>query len=87
MYQAVSLGCFPNVKIFHTSAKHDGQVYIPELNYLIMVTCVIVTSAFKTVEKIDNAYGVVVVNVCNGDLNKFNHCYNARHMEEEHMVG
>ncbi|GKV14993.1 hypothetical protein SLEP1_g25794 [Rubroshorea leprosula] len=55
--QSLSLGCFPKVKVIHTSAKYEGQVYIPEINYMLMVACVIVTAAFKTTTKIGNAYG------------------------------
>lgn len=55
--QSLSLGCFPRVKIVHTSAKYEGQVYIPEINYMLMVACVIVTLGFRTTEKIGNAYG------------------------------
>ncbi|CAK9133291.1 unnamed protein product [Ilex paraguariensis] len=61
--QSLRLGCFPRVKVVHTSAKYEGQVYIPEINYLLMVACVIVTFAFKTTEKIGNAYGIAVVAV------------------------
>lgn len=55
--QSLSLGCFPRVKIVHTSAKYEGQVYIPEVNYLLMIACVGVTIGFRTTEKIGNAYG------------------------------
>ncbi|GLU15667.1 hypothetical protein SLE2022_321400 [Rubroshorea leprosula] len=61
--QSLSLGCFPKVKVIHTSAKYEGQVYIPEINYMLMVACVIVTAAFKTTTKIGNAYGIAVVAV------------------------
>ncbi|KAK6260212.1 hypothetical protein SCA6_014686 [Theobroma cacao] len=56
IHQSLSLGCFPRVKVVHTSAKHDGQVYIPEVNYLLMLACVGVTAGFKTTEKIGHAY-------------------------------
>ncbi|CDP10076.1 unnamed protein product [Coffea canephora] len=59
--QSLSLGCFPRVKIVHTSSKYEGQVYIPEINYLLMVACVAVTLAFKNTVKIGNAYGIAVV--------------------------
>ncbi|KAE8665464.1 wee1-like protein kinase-like [Hibiscus syriacus] len=59
--QSLSLGCFPRVKIVHTSAKYEGQVYIPEVNYLLMLACVGVTLGFKTTEKMGNAYGIAVV--------------------------
>ncbi|KAG8365772.1 hypothetical protein BUALT_Bualt17G0006600 [Buddleja alternifolia] len=61
--QSLSLSCFPRVKVVHTSDKYEGQVYIPEVNYFLMVACVIVTYSFKTTEKIGNAYGIAVVAV------------------------
>ncbi|KAL7200268.1 hypothetical protein ACSBR1_032233 [Camellia fascicularis] len=59
--QSLSLGCFPRVKIIHTSAKFKGQVYIPKINYLLMLACVVVTAVFRTTAKIGNAYGIAVV--------------------------
>ena len=59
--QAQNVGCFPRVKVIHTSTKHDGQVYIPELNYFLMIACVLVTLSFKTTEKLGHAYGIAVV--------------------------
>ncbi|KAL1350256.1 hypothetical protein HN51_014374 [Arachis hypogaea] len=59
--QALSLGCFPRVKVVHTSIKHQGQVYIPEINYMFMIACIIVCAAFKTTEKISHAYGIAVI--------------------------
>lgn len=61
--QSLALGCFPRVKVVHTSNKHRGQVYIPEINYLLMVACVIVTLAFRSSEQLGNAYGLAVVSV------------------------
>ncbi|KAI4304872.1 hypothetical protein MLD38_040333 [Melastoma candidum] len=61
--QSLSLGCFPRVKVVHTSAKYEGQVYIPEVNYVLMVACVIVTIGFGNSTNIGNAYGVAVVSV------------------------
>lgn len=55
--QALSLGCFPKVKVVHTSAKHHGQVYIPEINYMFMIACILICAAFKTTDKISHAYG------------------------------
>ncbi|KAK0592990.1 hypothetical protein LWI29_028719 [Acer saccharum] len=61
--QSLSLGCFPRVKVVHTSTEHEGQVYIPEINWLLMICCVIVTGAFKNTSSIGNAYGIAVVAV------------------------
>ncbi|CAI9781117.1 unnamed protein product [Fraxinus pennsylvanica] len=59
--QSLSLGCFPRVKIVHTSTEYEGQVYIPEINYLLMMACIFVTIGFRTTTKIGNAYGIAVV--------------------------
>ncbi|XP_028776960.1 potassium transporter 5-like [Neltuma alba] len=59
--QALNLGCFPRVKVVHTSVKHSGQVYIPEINYMFMIACIIICAAFKTTENISHAYGIAVV--------------------------
>ncbi|KAL0457970.1 UNVERIFIED_CONTAM: Potassium transporter 5 [Sesamum latifolium] len=59
--QSLSLGCFPRVKIVHTSTKYQGQVYVPEINYLLMLACIFVTLGFRTTTKIGNAYGIAVV--------------------------
>ena len=55
--QSLALGCFPRVTVVHTSDKHEGQVYIPELNYVLMIACVAVTLGFRTTESIGHAYG------------------------------
>ncbi|EYU40530.1 hypothetical protein ABFS82_14G129900 [Erythranthe guttata] len=59
--QSLSLGCFPRVKVVHTSTKYPGQVYIPEINYLLMLACIFVTLGFRNTTKIGNAYGIAVV--------------------------
>ncbi|XP_043694658.1 potassium transporter 5-like [Telopea speciosissima] len=61
--QSQSLGCFPRVKVIHTSKKYAGQVYIPEVNYALMIGCIIVTAAFQSTTNIGNAYGICVVTV------------------------
>ena len=55
--QAVSHGCFPRVKIVHTSKKFLGQIYCPEINWILMVGCIAVTASFKNQSQIGNAYG------------------------------
>ncbi|XP_031098463.1 potassium transporter 5-like isoform X2 [Ipomoea triloba] len=61
--QSLSLGCFPRVKVIHTSSKYEGQVYIPEVNWILMILCITVTYSFKTTTQINNAYGIAVVSV------------------------
>jgi KUP system potassium uptake protein len=63
--QSQILGCFPRVRVTHTSKKFHGQVYIPEINYALMILCVAVTAIFQTTEKIGNAYGKKSLNYKN----------------------
>ncbi|KAK1439378.1 hypothetical protein QVD17_05195 [Tagetes erecta] len=59
--QANALGCFPRVKVVHTSKKFLGQIYVPDINWILMVLCIIVTVGFKNQSQIGNAYGTAVV--------------------------
>ncbi|OVA04325.1 potassium transporter [Macleaya cordata] len=59
--QSLALGCFPKVKVVHTSSTYKGQVYIPEINFLLMFACIGVTLGFKNTLTIGNAYGLAVV--------------------------
>ncbi|KAB2097742.1 hypothetical protein ERO13_A01G180550v2 [Gossypium hirsutum] len=61
--QSLTLGCFPRVKVVHTSTEYEGQVYIPEINYMLMIACVAVTIGFRTTENIGHAYGIAIVTV------------------------
>lgn len=45
--------------------QHKGQVYIPMLNYLLMILCVIVVATFQTSVKLTRAYGDALQrNIC-----------------------
>lgn len=59
--QSLALGCFPRVNIIHTSSKHEGQVYSPEINYILMLLTVGLVVGFKGGVELANAYGVVVI--------------------------
>ncbi|PKA57759.1 Potassium transporter 5 [Apostasia shenzhenica] len=61
--QSMALGCFPRVRVIHTSHKHEGQVFIPEINFFLLLACVFVTASFKETTNIGNAYGIAVVAV------------------------
>lgn len=56
--QSRALGCFPRVKIVHTSNNIHGQIYIPEVNWLLMLLCLAVVSGFRDTAMIANAYGL-----------------------------
>ncbi|XP_010525379.1 PREDICTED: potassium transporter 2 [Tarenaya hassleriana] len=61
--QSQSLGCFPRVKVVHTSDKIHGQIYIPEINWLLMILCIAVTIGFRDVKHLGNASGLAVMAV------------------------
>lgn len=57
--QAVLLDYFPRVKIVHTSTVKEGEVYSPEVNYILMVLCVGVILIFGGGQDIGNAFGKI----------------------------
>ncbi|CAL9230320.1 unnamed protein product [Arabidopsis halleri] len=61
--QCTSLGCFPKVKIVHTSSRMHGQIYIPEINWTLMLLCLAVTVGFRDTKHISNASGLAVITV------------------------
>ncbi|XP_047941412.1 potassium transporter 2 isoform X2 [Salvia hispanica] len=61
--QSQSLGCFPRVKVIHTSDKIHGQIYIPEINWLLMILCIAVTIGFRDIKHMGNASGLAVMAV------------------------
>jgi KUP system potassium uptake protein len=58
--QSVVLDYFPRVKIVHTSHNKEGEVYSPEVNYILMVLCVAVILIFGDGKDIGNAFGMTV---------------------------
>ncbi len=58
--QAVQLGYSPRVRIEHTSAAQYGQIYIPAVNWALMLACIGLVLAFKTSSDLTAAYGVAV---------------------------
>ncbi|CAA2956440.1 potassium transporter 8-like [Olea europaea subsp. europaea] len=61
--QCSALGYFPRVRIIHTSSKNCGQIYIPEINWILMLLCLAVTIGFRDTKHISNASGLAVITV------------------------
>jgi KUP system potassium uptake protein len=59
-HQAVQLGFLPRVTVKHTSHETEGQIYIPEVNWLLMVACLALVLGFKRSSALANAYGIAV---------------------------
>jgi KUP system potassium uptake protein len=50
---------FPKVKLVHTSDKFHGQIYIPLVNWLMMIGTVIVTAVYHNVRPPPPPHGIV----------------------------
>lgn len=58
--QAVQQGYLPRVLIHHTSENEFGQIYIKNINYLLMIGCILLVLTFKTSSNLAAAYGIAV---------------------------
>ena len=58
--QAMQLGFWPRLSVRHTSAKTEGQIYIPEMNYMMLVLTIAVVLQFKSSSGLAAAYGIAV---------------------------
>uniref|UniRef100_A0A1J3HKK3 Potassium transporter n=1 Tax=Noccaea caerulescens TaxID=107243 RepID=A0A1J3HKK3_NOCCA len=56
--QCHALGCFPRVKVVHTSKHIYGQIYIPEINWILMIVTLAIAIGFQDTTLIGNAYGL-----------------------------
>jgi KUP system potassium uptake protein len=58
--QAVQLDYLPRVAIRNTSQEHSGQIYVPLVNWVLMVACVALVVGFRTSSNLAAAYGIAV---------------------------
>jgi len=58
--QAIQLGYCPRMQILHTSGDEMGQVYVPTVNWLLMVGVFILVFSFKSSSALASAYGIAV---------------------------
>ncbi|KAF3950734.1 hypothetical protein ACB098_07G062300 [Castanea mollissima] len=61
--QSTALGCFPRLKIIHTSRKFMGQIYIPVINWFLLAVCLVFVCCITSVDEIGNAYGIAELGV------------------------
>ncbi len=61
--QAVALDYLPRIKVRHTSSQHHGQVYVPLVNWALMVGCIGLVIGFQTSSNLAAAYGIAVTTV------------------------
>jgi KUP system potassium uptake protein len=58
--QAIQLGLLPRMHVTHTSASERGQIYIPAVNWALMLAVGLVVFNFKSSENLAHAYGISV---------------------------
>lgn len=58
--QAIQLGYLPRMMIRHTSAREIGQIYIPSVNWLLMLSAIGLVIGFREATNLAGAYGVAV---------------------------
>jgi KUP system potassium uptake protein len=59
-HKASELGYLPRLRVIHTSAREYGQVYVPAINWLLLVAVVALVLAFQSSAKLAFAYGTAV---------------------------
>ena len=62
--QAIQLNYWPRTRVLHTSSDIIGQIYIPPINYLLMLSCVAMVFSFQESSNLAAMYGFAV----NGDM-------------------
>jgi KUP system potassium uptake protein len=58
--QAMQLGILPRMRIWHTSVKETGQIYVPAINWALYAFVVVAVVFFGSSSKLTHAYGVAV---------------------------
>jgi KUP system potassium uptake protein len=59
-WQAIQLGYLPRLEVRHTSGSERGQIYIPEINYLMLALTLLIVALFRTSAALAAAYGIAV---------------------------
>ena len=58
--QAVQLGLLPRLRVRHTSAKAQGQIYVPLVNWVLLIAVVVLVLTFRSSSNLAAAYGIAV---------------------------
>lgn len=58
--QAIRLGYLPRLRVVHTSERAVGQIYVPAVNWVLMVACIALVIGFRSSSALAAAYGLAV---------------------------
>jgi KUP system potassium uptake protein len=59
-HQAVQLGYLPRLRTLHTSERAAGQIYIPAVNWALLVMVILLVLGFEESTRLASAYGIAV---------------------------
>ncbi|MBI3438158.1 MAG: KUP/HAK/KT family potassium transporter [Proteobacteria bacterium] len=59
--QAIQLGFLPRLRIVQTSAEHIGQIFMPQVNLLLLIGVLLLVVIFKSSSALASAYGISVI--------------------------
>ncbi len=58
--QAIQLGYAPRLEVAHTSAREEGQIYLPTVNWALLVATIVLVIGFGSSTNLASAYGIAV---------------------------
>jgi KUP system potassium uptake protein len=58
--QTIQLGYLPRMRVLHTNADEEGQIYVPQINRALMVGVLLLVLSFRTSDSLATAYGIAV---------------------------
>jgi KUP system potassium uptake protein len=58
--QAIQLGCLPRLRMLYTSATEKGQVYLPPVNWFLMIACLFLIAKYEKSSNLAAAYGISI---------------------------
>lgn len=59
-YQAIQMGFMARFRVVHTSQNEKGQIFVPQLNWILFIATIALVAFFKTSDNLAGAYGVAV---------------------------
>jgi KUP system potassium uptake protein len=62
-WQAIQLGYFPKMRVRHTSSQHFGQVVVPLMSFLMLISTVFAVIWFRNADRLASAYGIAVTGI------------------------
>ncbi len=58
--QTIQLGYLPRMRVLHTNADEEGQIYVPQINRALLLGVLLLVLAFRTSDNLATAYGIAV---------------------------